>query len=177
MTPVNPRMLLALVLASFGIALLEPVSPMSAAGLFLPAERQDARGSADPESFEKLAERARAAMDADRVPEAIRLYERATGLRPDWSEGWWHLGTLLFDARRFGEARDAFADFVRIERKQPGPGFGMLGLSAFQVRHYARALPDLERGTQLGLGTNPDFTRTVLYHDAIVNALLGHPEI
>jgi tetratricopeptide (TPR) repeat protein len=134
-------------------------------------------GDGKPESFEELATHAQAAMEADRVQEAIRLYMQATKLRPDWSEGWWHLGTLLFDARRFGEARDAFADFVRIERKQPGPGFGMLGLSEFQLRHYARALPDLERGTQLGLGTNPDFTRTVLYHDAIVNALLGHPEI
>jgi tetratricopeptide (TPR) repeat protein len=134
-------------------------------------------GVGKPESFEELARHAQAAMEADRVQEAIRLYIQATKLRPDWSEGWWHLGTLLFDARRFGEARDAFADFVRIERKQPGPGFGMLGLSEFQLRHYARALPDLERGTQLGLGTNPDFTRTVLYHDGIVNALLGHPEI
>ena len=120
---------------------------MSAAGLFLPAERQDARGSADPESFEKLAERARAAMDADRVPEAIRLYERATGLRPDWTEGWWHLGTLLFDASRYREARDAFAHFVATEKKQPGPGFGMLGLSEFQLKDSAKALAALERGT------------------------------
>lgn len=129
------------------------------------------------ESFEDLARRAQAAMEADHVQEAIRLYAQATKLRPDWSEGWWHIGTLLFDAGHFGEARDAFADFVRTERKQPGPGFGMLGLTEFQLRHYTRALPELERGIQLGLGTNPNFTRTVLYHDAIVNALLGHPEI
>jgi tetratricopeptide (TPR) repeat protein len=129
------------------------------------------------ESFEELAARAQAAIEADRVQEAIRLYAQATKLRPDWSEGWWHIGTLLFDAGRFGAARDAFADFVRTERKQPGPGFGMLGLSEFQLRHYTRALPDLERGIQLGLGTNPDFSRTVLYHDAVVNTLLHHPEI
>lgn len=130
-----------------------------------------------PESFEDLARRAQAAIEADQVQEAIRLYAQATKLRPEWSEGWWHIGTLLFDAGRFGEARDAFADFVRTERKQPGPGFGMLGLSEFQLRHYTRALADLERGIQLGLGTNPDFTRTVLYHDAIVNTVLHHPEI
>ena len=57
------------------------------------------------EDFEKLAKRAEEALDADRVPEAIRLYDRATKLRPDWSEGWWHLGTLLFDAGRFLDAR------------------------------------------------------------------------
>ena len=132
---------------------------------------------ANPESFERLAERAQAAMDAERVPEAIRLYDRATRLRPDWPEGWWHLGTLLFDAGRFREARDAFAHFASIEQKQPGPGFAMLGLSEFQLKHYTKALPALERGRKLGLGTNPEFVRSVLFHDGITNALLGRPEI
>jgi tetratricopeptide (TPR) repeat protein len=150
---------------------------MRAAGPFPPAEHQDARGSANPESFEKLAERARAAMNADRVPEAIRLYERATELRPDWPEGWWHLGTLLFDASRFREARDAFAHFVSTEKKQPGPGFGMLGLSEFQLKDYAKALAALERGLHLGLGPDPAFNRSVLIQDGVLNSSFGKFEI
>jgi tetratricopeptide (TPR) repeat protein len=137
----------------------------------------DNEQDANPESFKKLAERAQAAMDSERVPEAIKLYDQATKLRPDWPEGWWHLGTLLFDARRFREARDAFAHFASVERKQPGPGFAMLGLSEFQLRHYTKALPLLERGRKLGLGSDPDFLRSVLYHDGILNTLLGKPEI
>src|SRR5204863_153740 len=39
------------------------------------------------------------------------------------------------------------------------------------------ALPALERGRKLGLGTNPEFVRSVLFHDGITNALLGKPEI
>ena len=135
------------------------------------------QGNANAESFEKLAERARAAMDAERIPEAIRLYTRATVLEPAWPEGWWHLGTLLFDARRFMEARDAFAHFVSVERKQPGPGFGMLGLSEFQLQHYPKALAALERGRTLGLGTDQAFIGTVLFHDGLLNTLVGKPEI
>ncbi|HLZ49311.1 MAG TPA: tetratricopeptide repeat protein [Candidatus Acidoferrum sp.] len=143
---------------------------MSAAKSFLLAERQDTRGSTNPESFEKLADRARAAMDADRVPEAIRLYGRATALRPDWPEGWWHLGTLLFDASRFREARDAFAHFVTTEKKQPGPGFGMLGLCELQLKDYPKALAALERGIRLGLGPDPAFNRSVLIQDGALNS-------
>jgi len=141
------------------------------------AEKKQNQEDATPEPFEKLAKRAQAAMDGDRIPEAIKLYQRATTLRPDWPEGWWHLGTLLFDAGRFGEARDAFKHFVSVEREQPGPGFDMLGLSEFQLKRYPEALEALERGSTFGLGTDPTFVRTVLFHDGILNTLLGKPEI
>ena len=167
----NQKIALALIFAFCRIAPYRPP-------FFLDAGDPNKQAQdAHTESFEKLAERAQAAMDSERVPEAIRLYGRATKLRPDWSEGWWHLGTLLFDAGRFREARDAFVHFASIERNQPGPGFAMLGLSEFQLKHYTRALPMLERGRKLGLGTNPDFIRSVLFHDGILNALLGKPEI
>jgi len=126
---------------------------------------------------EEVAARAQAAMAAERIPEAIRLYYRATTLRPNWAEGWWHLGTLLFDTARFREARDAFARFVMIERKQPGPGFAMLGLSEFQLKHYPKALAALERGRKLGLGNNPAFDRSVLYHEGMLHTVLGEYEI
>ena len=145
--------------------------------MLLPLAQSGAQAPSHPESFDQVAARAQAALAAERIPEAIRLYDRAAKLRPSWSEGWWHLGTLLYDSGRFREARDAFAQFVAVERKQPGPGFGMLGLSEFQLKHYPRALAALERGRKLGLGTNPAFSRAVLYHDGIVSTLLGQPEI
>ena len=129
------------------------------------------------ESFSKVAAQAQAALAAERIPEAIGLYSRATRLKPDWTEGWWHLGTLLFDSGRFTEARDAFAHFVTVERKQPGPGYAMLGLTEFHLKEYPQALAALERGRKLGLGTSLTFSRMVLYHDGILSTLLGQPEI
>ena len=151
--------------------------PVLAAHPFLTADDKQSQRNANRESFEKLRARAQDALDADRIPQAIRLYGRATKLRPNWSEGWWHLGTLLFDARRFLEARDAFAHFVSTERKQPGPGFAMLGLSEFQLTHYAKALAALETSIKLGTGTDAAFIRDALFHDGILNAQLGKPEI
>lgn len=129
------------------------------------------------ESFEELAQRAQAALVADKVPEAIRLYERATAIQPNWAEGWWHLGTLFFDTGRFREARDAFGNFLTIEKKEPGPGFAMLGLCEFQLKDYPKSRAALERGIKLGLGTNSVFARSVLYEDGILNTLLGQPEV
>lgn len=141
--------------------------------------KTDARRSVDanPEPFEQLAARAQAAMDDNRTAEAIGLFERATTIRPGWSEGWWYLGTLAFDAGQFTKARAAFLHFTSVEHTQPGPGFGMLGLIEFQRKDYPKALAALERGRTLGLGDNAEFVHSVLYHDGIVNNLLGQPEI
>lgn len=173
----NHRIVLILALTSCGILPCGPLLLLQAAGLLQTADNKQAQGSPNHESFEKLAERAQAAIDADRVPEAIRLYDRAAKLRPNWPEGWWHLGTLLFDTGRFSEARDAFAHFVAIEQNQLGPGFAMLGLSEFQLKHYPKALAALERSRELELGTDLAFIRSVLFHDGILNSLLGKPEI
>lgn len=140
-------------------------------------ERESQTPAIRGESFEQLKKQAETALKADQIPEAIRLYDRATQLQPSWSEGWWHLGTLLFDADHYAEARDAFAHFVTVERKQPGPGFAMLGLTEFELKDYEKAVSALEIGVQKGLGTDPTFNRSVLYHDAILNTLFGKPEI
>jgi tetratricopeptide (TPR) repeat protein len=133
--------------------------------------------NAKSESFTSLASQAQSAMEAGRLAEAIQLYKRATKVRASWSEGWWHLGTLYFDSSRFGEARDAFLHFVEVEKKQPGPGFGMLGLSEFHLGRYPQALTALERGWKLGLGSNPEFVHAVLFHLGILHARMDESEI
>jgi len=129
------------------------------------------------QSFEQLVKRARATTEDNQIPQAIRLYQQATALRPSWSEGWWYLGTMFFDSNQIAKARDAFLHFVSVEHRQPGPGFGMLGLTEFELKNYRKALDALERGRALGLGDNPAFVERVLYVDGILNNDLGQPEI
>ena len=134
-------------------------------------------GAQTAQSFEQLAQQAQAAADANRIPEAIQLYQEATTLRPSWSEGWWNLGTMSFDSDQFIKARDAFIHFVLVEHRQPGPGFGMLGLTQFELKDYRKALDALERGNALGLGDNAAFVHRVLYVDGILNNFLAQPEV
>lgn len=131
----------------------------------------------DAQSFDHLAAQAEAAMNANQIPRAIRLYEQATALQPAWSEGWWYLGTMSFDANQLNKARNAFLHFVSVEHRDPGPGYGMLGLTEFRLKDYHDALAALERGRELGLGTNPEFVHRVLYVDGTLFNLSREPEI
>ena len=159
----------------FLFAICSVVSVCSAYGQKTKSDQ--AHASATQESFETVVSRAQSAMDAGRLSEAEQLYRRAVTLRPGWAEGWWHLGTLCFDSNQFTEARDAFAQFVTVEKKQAGPGFAMLGISEFQLKHYREALAALEHGWNLGLGSNAAFAHTVLYHIGILHTRQEEPEI
>ena len=136
-----------------------------------------AEAGASNQSFEQLAARAQAAMEGDRTEEAISLYEQAVSLRPTWSEGWWELGTTFFDEGQIAKAHDAFVHFVAVEHRQPGPGFGMLGLTEFELKDYKKAIIAFERGRQLGLGDNAGFIERVHYEDGVAYNYLGQSEI
>ncbi len=58
--------------------------------------------------FSTLSARADAAREAGRLDEAVSLYRRALALRADWKEGWWAVGTILYDQDSHAEAASAF---------------------------------------------------------------------
>jgi tetratricopeptide (TPR) repeat protein len=136
-----------------------------------------AQAGAASQSFDQLVARAQAAMDANQTEEAISLYERAVALQPTFSQGWWELGTTFFDEGQIAKAHDAFLHFVSVEHRQPGPGFGMLGLTEFELKDYQKAIIAFERGRHLGLGDNNGFIERVYYEDGVASNYLGEHEI
>src|SRR5437899_985805 len=78
-------------------------------------------------SFEQVAREADVARTFDQGQRAIDLYQEGLKIRPSWSEGWWDLGSLLYDEDRFPEAETAFRRFVAATRK-PAPAYAFLGL-------------------------------------------------
>ena len=64
--------------------------------------------AAEPAGFAAIVKQAAAAREANDLDKAVTLYTRALALKPDWTEGWWGLGTACYDLDRYAEANDAF---------------------------------------------------------------------
>jgi tetratricopeptide (TPR) repeat protein len=152
-------------LLAHGITLAAVTTPPKPA-----AKRPAAAGAKKPASsaeFDQLAKDATAAREQSRVDDAIELYRKAVKLKPAWNEGWWWLGSLLYDSDRYADARDAFKRVVSLDPKM-GPGFAFLGLCEFQTKEYDAAIAHLERARELGLGDNEQLNNVAAYHDAML---------
>lgn len=135
-----------------------------------PAAQAPARartGTRAGANFDALAKRATEAREANRLEEAIGLYEQALKLRPSWVEGHWYLGTLHYELDRYGPARDAFRRVIQADPKHGG-ALAMKGLCEFRLQDYEAALTDLLQASEVGLGANRDLTDVVRYHTAIL---------
>lgn len=121
----------------------------------------------EPASFESLARQATAAREQGNPGEAIRYYQQALQIHPEWEEGWWYAGTLLYDSNHFSGAKSAFAKVVDLDPKM-GPAWSFLGLCAFEVKDYPAALAHLERGHELGSAQVPEIAKVAGYHLALL---------
>lgn len=125
-----------------------------------------------PSSFTRVSQAAVRARDEGRQEDAVRLYKQALTLHPDWKEGMWSLGTLLYDKTQYADARDVLRRFVALD---PGPGLGwaLLGMSEFQTRDYSRSSDHLQRAMAQGMGGQKEVAQSVFY---FVAALLNRFE-
>ncbi|NOT60077.1 MAG: tetratricopeptide repeat protein [Acidobacteria bacterium] len=118
-------------------------------------------------ALEQLSQRAAAARDNNQLEEAIALYRQGLKANPTWAEGWWYLGTLLYELERHGEARDALRRMATLN-PNGGPTWSLIGLCEFQLREYQQALLHLTRARTLGLGGNEQMAYVNNYHAALL---------
>jgi tetratricopeptide (TPR) repeat protein len=117
---------------------------------------------AQPSGFTALAAQANQARESDRLDEAVALYRKALALRPAWAEGWWYLGTLLYDQDDYTGAASALRKAVELS-PQSGNAVAMLGLSEAKLDRDRDALQHLEKGRTLGVGGDESLRRVMLY--------------
>lgn len=113
-------------------------------------------------TFADVQTKANEARDSNRLDEAIPLYRKALALRPSWAEGWWSLGTLLYDRDSYAEAVSALRKAVALSPKT-GVAVAMLGLCEAKLGYDRDALRHLDAAAALGVGGNPDLHRVMLY--------------
>jgi tetratricopeptide (TPR) repeat protein len=133
------------------------------------AAGQSADGSDD---FDTLAAQAETARESGKTNEAIVKYREGVKLRPNWEEGWWYLGTSLYDADQFGEAIPALRHLVEID-PNVGPGWAFLGLSEFETGDYAASFTHLQNAEHLSFADDPEIKRIALYHLGLLLNMRG----
>jgi tetratricopeptide (TPR) repeat protein len=127
-------------------------------------------------AFEEVARRAAEARDKDDLEEAIRWYQEGTRQRPNWDEGLWYLATLLYEKDRFTEARSTFRRFL-IVKPDAGPAWALRGMCEYRLKDYEAALTSLQKGTDIGYGTNTAVQRVAWFHLAILLVRAGQFEL
>jgi tetratricopeptide (TPR) repeat protein len=139
------------------------------------APNAQAARTASPAAFDNARHQAEQAREAGRAAEAIDWYQKAVALDPTWTEGFWYLGTMYYEADRHRECRDAFA---RVVRTQPdhAAAWAFRGLCEYRLAAYAVALQHLTRADDLGLGSQRDLQAIVAYHRALLLTRSGQFE-
>jgi len=125
--------------------------------------------------FAELANQATAAQQAGRTDDAIRFYQSALKLRPEWEEGWANLGTLYFSSAQYADAIPALKTSVGLNPRR-SDAWALLGLSEFERKDYQNSLLHLTRAQELGLAGNAAAVRIARYHIAALLNLNGEFE-
>ena len=106
---------------------------------------------------------------------AIQNYQDAVHLRPDWEEGWWYLGTLLYDGDHFDQAIPALRRFVELDPKV-GAAWAFLGLCEFETGDYPDSYTHLQGAKEIGFSEAPEAEKVALYHLGLLLNLNGQFE-
>ncbi len=160
------HVLVALCLAG-GASLASAQAPAPAKPPARPRPATAKPATADPAGFAAIAKQASAARDANDLDTAVALYKRALALKPDWTEGWWGLGTACFDLDRYADANDAFR---RVLAKDDSDGVTWVfkGLTSFKLKRYDEALSELTQARRRGVTASREISETARYHTALL---------
>ncbi len=118
-------------------------------------------------TFAALSAQADAAREAGRLADAATLYRRALAKRPDWGDGWWSLGTILYDQDSYALAAAAFRRLLAIDAKN-GTANLMLGLCEYQLNRDDSALSHIRRAKTLGVQADEQLVRVLHYHEGML---------
>jgi tetratricopeptide (TPR) repeat protein len=139
------------------------------------SERRPYQPQAAP-AIDATITKADAARDAGEFEEAVELYRKALAARPRWVEGWWNLGTTLYEIEEWAEAKKAFDRLLRLE-KEHGAALAFRGLCEFKLADYPAALESLLQSKALGVSGNAELGSVARFHAGVTMTRLGQFEL
>ena len=125
--------------------------------------------------FPTLSTSAERAREAGRLGEAVALYRQALTRRPSWKEGWWGLGTILYDQDASSEAARAFRRLTALDPKN-GTAYLMLALCEYQLGAYERAMTHIQAARKLGVQADGDLPNVLVFHEGMLLLHAGRYE-
>ncbi len=149
-------------LVALGYALSQMVSA-PAAEVISPPLQTPGGALTTPNNLADLRRQALQEAESGKIEDAIRDFQQALALGPDWKEGWWNLGTLQYGANHFADAKATFNKVVEFAPNL-GIAWALLGLSEFEIKGYDAALLHLEKAQSLGMKDDAEIERVSVYH-------------
>ncbi len=138
-----------------------------AAGLAAPGPAAQAPASAAQRTA------ALAALQQGHKRRAAQLLQRALKTDPGWADGWWKLGTLLYEGNQYPAAAVAFARLTHLIPKAGSP-WVMLGLCDFEMRNFGLSMEHIQEGRALGLPPDNNLQAVALYHQVQDLLMMGN---
>ena len=114
-----------------------------------------------------MAAQADAARDSNHLDQAQALYRQALAAKPSWAEGWWSLGTILYDLDHYAPAARAFTRLVALDPEN-GTAHLMLGLCQYQLRSYPASLKNIQAAENFGIRKDDALLHVLHYHKAML---------
>jgi protein O-GlcNAc transferase len=124
------------------------------------------------DDFTGLSTRAAAARDSTDPATAIPLYEAALKIKPDWMEGLWMAGSLLYGADQYQSAAGYLAHLTSLA-PEAAQSWALLGLCEYETESFKSALEHMNLATSLGLEKQPQMMLVLEFHEAAVLTKLG----
>jgi tetratricopeptide (TPR) repeat protein len=148
---------------------------MLALSLVLPGPRHASADTSQAETFDAVAAKAATAREAGRLEDALALYRRGVSLKPDWDEGLWYVGSLLYELNRYAEAKPVLTQML-VRVPEHAGAMALRGLCEFHLGQHEDALRDLTRARIAGISQTPGIATVARYHAGILLTRLGEFE-
>ena len=125
--------------------------------------------------FAQLSAKAAAARDAGQLDQATSVYRKALTLQPNWTEGWWSLGTILYDQNSYPAAARAFRHLVSYDPNN-GTAHLMLALCQYQLGLDDSAIENIQSARKLGIKKDEQLQHVLQYHEGMLLLRKGRYE-